>query len=228
MCVGGGGRVTCCNAAAFAASNNELDEKMCSSSRGAHVVRLHDGCKTSAPIPSRPTCAAWIAASLQNIPQWGAAEAPSWRIVSAPRPRDVNNNSQFPNTLTYQTQALVFLKRVRTKKEEKLCPTFWVSYHIFPQEASFLHFITTLAVSSSRRQPLIQNIAHFHTIFADWLSELKFKPTISVGISRTNVELIVSIGSIPSPMTHCCLTRSCFGFFSSSTKRKPFLLIFNT
>lgn len=137
--------MTCCNAA-FAALSTELDGKMCSSSGGAHAVRPHDGCKTSAPIPSRPTCAAWIAASLQNIPQWGAAEAPSWRIVSARGPRDVNNNTQFPNTLTYQTQALVFLKRTRTKKKKKnsaRLSEFPTTY--FPKK---LHFFI-----SSRRWP---------------------------------------------------------------------------
>lgn len=39
--------------------------------------------------------------------------------MSARRPRDVNNNTEFPNTLTFQTQALVFSTKNTKKKKKK-------------------------------------------------------------------------------------------------------------
>lgn len=41
---------------------------------------------------------------------------------------------------------------------------------------------------------------------------MKFKPVVSVGISQTNVERIVPIESIATPMTRRRLTGSCFWF----------------
>lgn len=101
--------------------------------------------------------------------------AASCRILSVCRIEDVNKYS-LPRSPTKQgpfpsLPSFFFFKKKSCYfalcSIPKSLPDFSGSCRIFLKKPNFLHFIMMFAVSSSHASPLIHNIAHFHTIFAD-------------------------------------------------------------